>query len=307
MGRVAVFGPHPLLTVTIEERGGADDVHLHAGGQGVWVSRMAAELGADPVLCGFRGGEPGAVVEGLLAAMPFATRLIPTAAATGCLVIDRRSGERRLVAHAAADPPSRHEVDDLVSVTTAVALESDVLVVGNPYPGETLPLDRYPELVGDVRDNGVPVLVDLSSPRLDAALKGRPDLVKLNDWELAGYVQGPVDGPLLRAAAERLRDSGAARVLVTRGAEPALWLDGDEARWVVPPRFEHGGREGCGDSMVGAMAAVLADGRPWLEALRIGAAAGAANFLRRGLGSGSHVVVEELVGRVELRSYADGP
>lgn len=27
---VAVFGPHPLLTVTIERRGGdADDVHLH--------------------------------------------------------------------------------------------------------------------------------------------------------------------------------------------------------------------------------------------------------------------------------------
>jgi hypothetical protein len=28
--RLTVFGPHPLLTVTIERRGGADDVHLHA-------------------------------------------------------------------------------------------------------------------------------------------------------------------------------------------------------------------------------------------------------------------------------------
>ena len=33
--RVTVFGPHPLLTVTIERRGDEDDVHLHAGGQGV--------------------------------------------------------------------------------------------------------------------------------------------------------------------------------------------------------------------------------------------------------------------------------
>jgi 1-phosphofructokinase len=305
--RVAVFGPHPLLTVTVEARGERDDVHLHAGGQGVWVSRMAAELGAEPVLCGFAGGEPGAVLRGLLGAMPFATRLVPTATASGCLVIDRRTGERQLVAHAPSQPASRHEVDDLVSVSTAVALESDVLVVCNPYPGDALPLDRYAELVGDVRDNGVPVIVDLSAPRLDAALVGRPDLAKLNDWELAGYVTGPVDGPRLREAAERLRDAGARRVLVTRGPEPALWLDGDEALWVVPPRFEHGGREGCGDSMVGGMAATLAAGRPWREALQVGAAAGAANFLRRGLGSGSHVVVEELVGRIELRPYDEGP
>ena len=60
---VAIFGPHPLLTVTIERRGRSDDVHLHAGGQGVWVARMAGELGAEPVLCGFVGGETGALLE----------------------------------------------------------------------------------------------------------------------------------------------------------------------------------------------------------------------------------------------------
>jgi len=67
VGRVAVFAPHPLLTITVEPRGDADDVHLHAGGQGVWVSRMAAELGAEPVLCGFAGGETGDVLQALLA------------------------------------------------------------------------------------------------------------------------------------------------------------------------------------------------------------------------------------------------
>ena len=55
MPRVAVFGPNPLLTVSIETRGGHDDVHLHPGGQGVWLSRMAGEMGAEPVLCGLLG------------------------------------------------------------------------------------------------------------------------------------------------------------------------------------------------------------------------------------------------------------
>lgn len=307
MPRVAVFGPHPLLTVTIEARGtGRDDVHLHPGGQGVWVSRMAAELGGDPVLCGFLGGETGTVLEGLLARMPVETRLVTTATPSGCLVIDRRTGERELLAQAASQPAGRHEVDDLVSIATATALESAVLAVCNPYPGEALPVETYAELVGDVHDNGTPVVVDLSSPRLDHALRGGPDLVKLNDWELAGYVEGPVDGPRLLAAAQRLRAAGAARVLVTRGEQPALWLDGDEVAWIVPPRFEHGAREGCGDSMVGGLCAALAGGASWQDAVRLGAAAGAANFLRRGLGTGARVVVEELVDRVSIVPYADG-
>jgi fructose-1-phosphate kinase PfkB-like protein len=70
-------------------------------------------------------------------------------------------------------------------VTCAAALESDVLVVCNPYPGGLIPLESYGLVTADARENGVPVLVDLSSPRLDAALEARPDIVKLNDWELA--------------------------------------------------------------------------------------------------------------------------
>ena len=74
------------------------------------------------------------------------------------------------------------------------------------------------------------------------------------------------------------------------------------ARWeLIPPRFESGAAEGSGDSMVGALAAALARGPRLEDALRLGAAAGAANFLRHGLGTGSRDVVEDLLQRVELR------
>jgi fructose-1-phosphate kinase PfkB-like protein len=180
---------------------------------------------------------------------------------------------------------------------------ADVLVViCNPLPGDALPLEVYGELVADVRANGTAVYVDLSSPRLDSALEGGPDLVKLNDWELAGFVSGPVSEPgELRAAVTRLRDSGARNVLVTRGGEPAFAvLDGEEYE-LRPPRFERGFREGCGDTMIGAIAAIRATGRGWADAVVTGAAAGAANFLRHGLGTGARPVVEELVSQVQLR------
>lgn len=302
-GRIAVFSPNPLLTITVEARGeGRDDVHLHAGGQGVWAARAASELGADPVLCGLIGGETGAVLEPLLDRLPGGRRLVHTDTPSGCLVFDRRSGQRVPISQMTAEPPSRHELDDLFSLTCAAALESAALVICNPYPADGWPLDIYASLAADVGANGTPVLVDLSSPRLDSALEGHPHLVKINDWELAEFVSGPVDGPeRLVAAAELLRERGAANVIVTRGGEPALVLHGDAASWLVPPRFDRGAREGCGDTMMGALAGGLALGRPWEQALVTAAAAGAVNFLRHGLGTGARSVIEEIAAEVELR------
>ncbi len=302
--RVAIFGPNPLLSITIEalSEDGGDDVHLHPAGQGVWVARMAAEMGAEPVLCGFCGGESGTVLRRLLEEMPIDLRLVETAAANGTYIHDRRDGERRPLAQGLPAPPSRHEVDDLFSVACAAAIDAAALVVCNPYPAEALPLEIYASLVADVRANGTPVLADLSSPRLDSALEGGPDLVKINDWELAGFVSGPVDTPQrLRAALELLHERGAGTAIVTRAGEPAVALRDGELWELKPPRFERGSREGCGDSMMGSLAASLAAGRNWEETLRLGAAAGAANFLRHGLGTGARNVVEELAGRVELR------
>jgi 1-phosphofructokinase len=302
--KVAVFSPNPMLSITVEAltAEGGDDIHVHPAGQGVWVARMAAELGAEPVLCGFVGGEVGSVLRPLLEEMPIELRLVETAEASGAYIHDRRGGERVPVAQSAALPPSRHEVDDLFSVTVAAALDCDVLAVCGPYPEEGVPLEIYGGLVADVKANGVPVVVDLSSPRLDRALEGKPDLVKNNDWQIAGFISDAVDTEeRMRAAMEKVREAGADSVIVTRAGDPALALHEGSFWELEPPKFERGAREGCGDSMMGALAATIAAGREWEDVLRLSAAAGATNFLRRGLGTGARSVIEELTPRVQLR------
>jgi 1-phosphofructokinase len=303
--RVAIFAPNPLLTVTLEVEGSdRQSIHFHAGGQGVWVAHMTACMGAEHVLCGFLGGESGELLLPLLehARGEGELRLIHTASASGCYVTDRRSGRREVLAMKLSDPPSRHELDDLFSQTCAQALACGWLVVTNPMPGELLPLETYGDLVADVRAGGCRTLVDLSSPRLDSALKSEPDIVKINDWELAEYMCGPVSTPAqMQAGVQRLHDSGARSVIVTRGELPALVLHEGRLIELTPPHFEHGFREGCGDSMMGALAAVLARGESFERALQLGAAAGAANFLRRGLGGASREVVEQLADRVVLQ------
>ena len=300
--QIAIFAPSPLLTVTIEAQpGGGDDVHLHAGGQGVWVTRMAGELGAAPIMCAFSGGEVGDVLEPLLCALPGELRLVRTAAGSGCGVFDRRQGERRLVAGTWTGAISRHELDDLVSVACAAALSSEVVAVCGTHPEELLPARVYGEIVATVQANGAAAFVDLGGAALASALETKPAVVKINDWQLAEWTSGPVDGERWRPAAARLLEAGAAAAVVTRAGEPALALRDGRAWEVVPPRLERGFREGCGDSMLGAMAAATAAGEGWERALVLGAAAGAACFLRQGLGSAKRPVVEELAKRVELR------
>lgn len=307
--KVAVFAPHPLLTVTIEMEGEErQSVHFHPGGQGPWVGRMVAHMGARPILCGLVGGESGELLRGLLAdsIAPGELRLVQMGAASGCYVTDRRSGKRQIVAMTVSDPPTRHELDELFSLTCAEAIACGWLIVTNPMPGGSLPLEVYGNLVADAKANGCRVLVDLSSPRLDSALRGKPDVAKLNDWELAEMVRGPVSEPdQLLAAARRVRDAGAQTVIVTRGERPGLVLHGEQVLMLTPPRLERGYREGCGDAMMGALTAAWALGESFEQALAIGAAAGAANFLRRGLGSASREVVRRLVGSVRVEPWAE--
>jgi 1-phosphofructokinase len=299
--RITVFAPNPVLTVTLERQGSdRDTVHFHAGGQGVWVARTAGVLGALPVLCGLLGGESGALLRGLLDRLPGERRLVPSAAPSGCLVTDRRSGERRVLSVSMSEAPSRHELDDLFSRTCAEAIDCGWLVLTNPLPGDALPLELYRDLIADVRASGTRVLVDLSSPRLDSALESEPELVKLNDWELAEYVCGPVSGPALLTAAQRLRDRGAGTVVVTRAEQPALVLSDGGTSWLKPPRFERGFREGCGDAMLGGIVASWAGGASLEDSLVTGAAAGAANFLRHGIAGASREVIEGLRTQVVL-------
>jgi 1-phosphofructokinase len=302
---VTVFGPDPLLSVTIEPDGAGSELHVHAAGQGVWVSRMVGELETHPVLCCLAGGETGRVLGPLLAELPGEQRVVEMAGTSGSYVVDHRSGARVVVAAAPRPALHRHEVDDLVAVTCAAALGSAVLVLCNPYPIEGLPDDIYATLVADTRASGVPVIVDLSTPRLDRTLSHRPDLVKLNDWELAEWVSGPVDGRRALDGARRLIGAGAGAVAVTRAEGPILVVPGDGDPFeLVPPAFPRGYREGCGDTMTGAIAAGWAHGLDLTASLVLGAAAGSGNFLRRGLGTGTRDVVRELAGHVEVRSLS---
>ncbi|MGH9037748.1 MAG: 1-phosphofructokinase family hexose kinase [Acidimicrobiia bacterium] len=308
---VFVFAPDPILTVTVEAGPEGDEIHLHAGGQGVWVTGMLAALGVTVSIGGPFGGETGRVLRALVEAEGFALRAVEMPGNNGAYVHDRRGGERVAVAETPPDPLSRHEVDELYGAALVGGLEAGVCVLGGPGPWDPpiIPADFYGRLARDLRANDVKVVADLSGESLRGALEGGVDVLKVSHQEVTadGWARTGATGDLLEAMA-RLREEGAARVVLTRAEEPALaWLE-ERAVEVVPPRLEPLDHRGAGDSMTAGLAAGVARGLGWEEAVRLGAAAGSLNVTRRGLATGDLREIERLAEHIELRALEwDGP
>jgi 1-phosphofructokinase len=305
-GRVAVFAPSPLLTVTIEAGADRPEVHLHPGGQGFWVARLAATLGADVVLCCALGGEPGRVLRALIEEERLTLSAADADTPNGVYVHDRRSGDRVEVVSVESRPLTRHASDELYGVALGAGLDADVTLVTGSQPPDVIDADLYRRLASDLRINGKLVIADLTGPPLRATLDGGLELLRLSDEELVSehYAASARVADIV-AAAHRLREAGARYVLVSRGSAPALLIDGETGSSqvdLVGPRFEALDRHGTGDSMFAATGAGLARGMTMIESLRLGMAAGALNATRRGLGTGTREEIESLARHVRISS-----
>ena len=298
-----MFTPSPLLTVTIEARPDAEpDIHLHAGGQGVWVARMMATLGLDVRLVGPFGGEKGAVLTTLIEREGIGLRSVDVTEENGGYVHDRRDGERDTVATAPAPLLQRHEHDRLYNVALLEGLESDVVVLAGPDGAPAVPADTYRRLAADLAGQGIRVVADLSGDELDAAVAGGLHLLKASHDDLIEHGHAASDDlSALVDAARELVEAGAANVLISRAAEPALALLGKRLVLIDAPSFELADHRGAGDSMTAGVATALARGADLEYALRLGAAAGALNTTRHGLATGERELIERLVPRVVVR------
>ncbi len=142
----------------------------------------------------------------------------------------------------------------------------------------TLELER-PVLDGLIartrRDGGIVVLNATPEPERAASLLPAVDILIVNEGEaLALLGREPADQEDWPAVAAGLRKRGASAVLVTLGANGALWVDEAGSQSFPAPAVDVVDTTGAGDSLCGAVAAAVARGSPATEAVRLGVAAG---------------------------------
>jgi 1-phosphofructokinase len=307
--RVVVLAPAPLLTVTIETIDPGDDIHVHAGGQGVWVAQMVSVLEVPVTLCGAFAGETGTVARLLLERRGLTVRAIESGTRGSAYVHDRRAGERHVVAEMQPELLSRHDVDELYGAMLAEGMNASVSVLTGSTPN-VLPVDVFRRLTTDLRHNGRIVVADLSGEPLAAALDGGVTVLKVSDAELvdAGWAKTDDEAALERAMHE-IHENGAEHVIVSRAEKPALLLTDQEVFEIHAPPLEALDHRGAGDSMTAGTAAGLARGLSITEAVQLGAAAGSVNVTRHGLASGDRATIQAMVEHVEVKAgkRADEP
>lgn len=294
----AVLAPTPRLTVTIEHLHDRDDIHLHAGGQGIWQARMLATLGLTVRVCGHFAGEAGAVAHTLVGAGGIEVIGLAGGGTSGAYVHDRRSGERVEIGSMAATSIDRHELDDLYGRFLVEALAADVVLLGGPDGPDVVPPDLYRRLAADLGGNDKIVVADLTGPPQAAVLAGGVTVLKVSDEEL-GLGSASTDEIVI--AALDLARRGAEQVLVTRPEEPTVAVVGDRVLTVRSPRLEPVDPRGAGDSFTAAYAAHVAQEHPPKDALRHAAAAGALNVTRHGLASGEPDRIAALARQLEVQ------
>lgn len=302
MADVMIFAPSPLLTVTLEDDADGGDLHVHAGGQGVWQARMLRTLGCSVSICAALTGETGRVVRHLLEDDGVEVHAVEREGRGPAYVHDRRSGERDVVAELSGDALSRHDLDELYAIVLREAMAAELILLSGPSDDGILPDDVYRRLAADLSAAGRPVVVDLAGSRLAAALRGGVRLVKVSDAELrdADEVRGD-SVPELLAAARRIRDAGAESVVVSRAGQATLLVDGDSAFAVRVPVMEEVDPRGAGDSFTAALASAMVEGAALPDAVALGVAAGALNVTRHGLGSGDAEAIRRLSTQVEVQ------
>lgn len=302
-----IFTPLPILTVTVEDRGDGLDIHLHAGGQGVWQARMIAALDTPVTMCALFGGEIGQVLRHLIPEEGIELRAVLGTARNGAYVHDRRSGRRVVVAEDPGDPVPRHELDELYNQTLVEGLAATVCVLSGPHDPTMLPPDVYRRLARDLSGPGRYVVADLAGDNLTAAIEGGANVIKVSHEELIGDGRAGSDSlDDLLTALEQLRTEGASIVVVSRADEPALAMIDGAVHLIEMPSLEPVDPRGAGDSMTAGIAAALAGGQTPDAAIRVGAAAGAVNVTRSGLGTGEGSAVIRLLPHIRLTPARPG-
>lgn len=303
MPRILVFAPAPLLSIAIEEHGDEPDVHIHVGGQGVWQARMLRTLGADVAIAASFAGEPGRVAERLLGDEGIAVADLDREGGVNPVrITDRRSGERVPIVETDGTPLDRHDLDALYSMVLREAVHADLVILSGPVADDTLDADVYRRLASDLTALDRRVLVDLAGDRLEAAIDGGAAIVKVSHEELVadGLVADGDDEEQIVAAMESLRERGVDVVAVSRADVGSLVLHEGGLLRVTAPRLEVVDPSGAGDSYTAGLAVALASGDSVEDAIRLGAAAGAINVTRHGLGSGDGEAIRAVAQHVQV-------
>jgi tagatose 6-phosphate kinase len=269
MGGIATLTLNAALDRTLHvdriEAGGKSRLRgesAQAGGKGVNVARVLHALGAETRALVVVGGATGRAIADDLARSGLPAQCVEAPGESRiCLEILEPNG-RATQLHGSGVHGAGGLLDEIARVVGELPAPFEWLAIcGSLPPG--MPSDAVGSLLLAARRRGLRVAVDTSGDALATAWRQGPDLVRINDAELAAVL--PTGSRELPPYASL---GPATRGVVSRGALPFDAWSGEARLRVVPPRVEVVNAIGCGDAMMAGLLASLAADEAFESALR---------------------------------------
>lgn len=278
----------------------------NAGGKGVNVAGCLADWGIRPIVTGVLGRDNAAPFEAFFATKGLDDRFVraPGETRTNIKIADLSTGETTdLNLPGLTVPPATH---DAVWATLADVVRPGTLVVVAGSLPEGLPPETVATLVADLDRLGARVVLDTSGEPLARALAAEvhhlPHAVKPNRSELEDFAGHPLaDTGAIVVAARDLVRRGIGLVVVSCGADGAVFVSAEEAIAARLPPVAALSTVGAGDAMVAGLVAGLAVEAPLAEIARLGVAFAAAKLAGVGPHLPSREAVRDLAVAAELR------
>lgn len=230
-----------------------------AGGKGVNVASALARFGVPVAATGLLGTENAALFAAFLAEERIGDAFVrvPGSTRTGVKISDPEAGTTTDINF----PGLAIAPDALAALEAAVAdavVPGRWIVLAGSLP-RGVPDTVYRDLARVVHERGGLVALDSSGPALAAALGEAPELIKPNREELEELTgRDLADRDAVIAAARVLVDAGVETVVVSLGADGALFVRAGEAVFAAPPPVTVASTVGAGDAMVaGTLAGLL--------------------------------------------------
>jgi 1-phosphofructokinase family hexose kinase len=273
---------------------------INAGGKGINVARAAAGLGEPVEVRGFIGGANGEIIRRETAASGCRSDWITVPGETRVTIniVDRRTGKETEIIEAGSGPPPPLMDQFLGGLAEAVAEEDIVICSGLGFPG--MRTDIYLEISRICLRRGARCFLDTTGPWLKGALGGSYAFAKPNEHELLALYGGEDRGDLeyLKVLADRLRETGIDRVMVSLGSRGALLVDAEGFWHAQVPAVPVYHTIGCGDCTVAGYAVALSRGMSPEGALRYAMACGVANAMGAALCHTGSTGVNGLLGQI---------
>ncbi len=263
---------------------------VNAGGKGINVSIVLAELGVKSKAMGFVAGFTGAAIEESVIEHGIAADFVPLPKGLSRINIKLKSdGETELNANGPDIPDTA--LKELFERFEELN-DGDILVLGGSVP-DSLPQDIYQQILEYVSAKKVKTVVDATGELLTNTLPYKPYLIKPNLDELAEiFGERPSSRDEVLAYASQLQEMGAQNVLVSMAGDGALLLDMQgKSYYCAACEGKVVNSVGAGDAMVAGFVSGMVDNDVDQEyALMLGTAAGGATAFTEGMANKEQIV-----------------